>query len=535
MNDVVVKAVLARGIGEVVVCGGARNAGLVAGFIAAAEATGDVRVWQHFEERSAAFFALGRTMSTGLPTAIVVTSGTAVAEVLPAMIEAHYQGRALLVISADRPAEYRGSGAPQAIEQVGIFGKVVDDCIDLDATDPAVVAGLAAQLKTWTGERSLHLNVCLDETIGLPDGAMWQSPAAFAKPQDPLRTGGLAQFLRGDIWKGLVVMLGGIEAEDREEVLHFCKCLAVPVLADASSGLREAMGRLSLLDGDTILKSRPPGKILRLGAVPVGRFWRDLENMPEIEVLSVSPAPFSGLSRESELVVGSVGRVLRSLGEITEIGDVLDHFPKNSGHAARVDELIETYPSSEAAMVRTLSVMCTTGDSVFLGNSLPVREWNIFAQRVAPYDDVRAMRGANGIDGQISCWLGAAADEEESWALLGDLTALYDVAGVAFAKQTGGKRVLAVMNNGGGQIFARLPRLRDMSAQQKKAVEQPQDVDFAGLAQLWKAGYLLIDDQEGFDALEGLGDGLTVVELVPDARETELYWQRLDALRQRLQ
>ncbi|HEY0787911.1 MAG TPA: thiamine pyrophosphate-binding protein, partial [Thermoanaerobaculia bacterium] len=115
------------GCSEVVVCGGSRNAPL----IAALAARGDLRAWNFFEERSAAFFALGRARVTGNPVAIVTTSGTAAAELLPAAVEAHYSGVPLILVTADRPERHRGSGAPQAIEQAGMFGPYVEKSIDL--------------------------------------------------------------------------------------------------------------------------------------------------------------------------------------------------------------------------------------------------------------------------------------------------------------------------------------------------------------------------------------------------------------------
>ena len=117
-----VKSLLAQcclgGICEWVVCPGARNMALLQ-VLAAAE---DLVQWTHFDERSAAFFALGRIQDMGLPAAVVTTSGTAAAELLPAVVEAYYQRRPLLLLTADRPADYRGSAAPQAIEQADMFG-----------------------------------------------------------------------------------------------------------------------------------------------------------------------------------------------------------------------------------------------------------------------------------------------------------------------------------------------------------------------------------------------------------------------------
>ncbi|HKS21384.1 MAG TPA: thiamine pyrophosphate-binding protein [Thermoanaerobaculia bacterium] len=113
------------GVVDFCVCGGSRNAPL----IAVLSVTSDVRVWSFVDERSAAFFALGRAKLLGAPAAVVTTSGTAVAELLPAVIEAYYSGTPLIVITADRPARYRGTGAPQCIEQEGIFGPYAGSCV----------------------------------------------------------------------------------------------------------------------------------------------------------------------------------------------------------------------------------------------------------------------------------------------------------------------------------------------------------------------------------------------------------------------
>jgi 2-succinyl-5-enolpyruvyl-6-hydroxy-3-cyclohexene-1-carboxylate synthase len=118
----------AAGVDDFCVCGGSRNAPLiaalnvVAGFSPPMPAEAGIHIWSFVDERSAAFFALGRAKLTGRPAAVVTTSGTAAAELLPAAIEAYYSGVPLILITADRPARYRGTGAPQAIEQEGLFG-----------------------------------------------------------------------------------------------------------------------------------------------------------------------------------------------------------------------------------------------------------------------------------------------------------------------------------------------------------------------------------------------------------------------------
>lgn len=507
----IIDACLRAGVREFVVCAGARNAALVE-ILARAEAAGVARVWRHFEERSAGFFALGRTMATGEPCAVVTTSGTAVAELLPAVIEAFYQGRPLLALTADRPERFRGTGAPQAISQPGIFGEH---------------AG-SGDLADWQQRAPWHWNVELEEEF---EPGEWTAPTEAppkAASRQNFSVAGLAPWLKADLFKGLVVMIGDVEPEDQEEVFHFCLALGAPVVAEATSGLREALGELCLPDPDRMLKERPPGKILRIGGVPSGRFWRDLEELPEIEIYNITRTGFAGLARACETITAPVARVVKGLGDVEKAGDALDYFRRTSKRAGQIEDLIEAYPESEPGLLRVLSAYASTGAALYLGNSLPIREWNLFAQRDKPVTDVRANRGANGIDGQLSTWLGWTADLEDAWCLVGDLTALYDLAAPAWLGQIERKgRVLVVINNGGGQIFSRLPRLEAMSDRAKELMLNPHEVRLDGWAAMWGMRYLRIDNEDGFDALEP-GEVPLLVEVIPNAGETAEFWKAWD-------
>ena len=138
-----IEDVRAAGANEFCVCAGSRNSPLLAVLGAS-----DARLFSFVDERSAAFFAIGRMKLHGAPVAVVTTSGTAVAEMLPAAIEAYYSGLPLILLSADRPARFRGTGAPQSIEQVGIFGVYAETSLSL-----------------WSGMRPLHLNIEFDEPL----------------------------------------------------------------------------------------------------------------------------------------------------------------------------------------------------------------------------------------------------------------------------------------------------------------------------------------------------------------------------------
>jgi 2-succinyl-5-enolpyruvyl-6-hydroxy-3-cyclohexene-1-carboxylate synthase len=513
----VVESAVKAGIREFVVCAGARNAALVEA-LARAEEAGLVKLWRHFEERGAGFFALGRTIESGNPCAVVTTSGTAVAELLPAVIEAYYQSRPLVALTADRPARFRGTGSPQTIDQTGIFG-------------PHAVAGNPAD---WDGRTPLHWNVELEEEF-VPDDDRFAeiSPGGFVAAKERLDVAKLARWLREESYKGMVVLVGGLEPDEREEVFHFCRALEAPVAAEATSGLREAFQGLTLHDADRVLKSKPPGKILRLGDVPGGRFWRDLEELPEVSVWSVCRNGLPGLARKSEVTKGEVERVLQALGDIEPVEDALDYLPDASRNAAAIEELIYAFPESEPGMLSMLSQYASMGAGLFLGNSMPIREWNLFAQRTRPVTFVRANRGANGIDGQISTWFGASAEISDSWAIVGDLTAMYDVsAGFLLGQINQDGRVLAVINNGGGKIFGRLPRLKSMSPRAAECMTNPHGHDFKSLAEgFWGVRYHAIRRESDWDSLEIDGDRMIVVELFPDERETRDFWTQWDSMR----
>lgn len=506
---------LRAGISEFVVCGGARNAALLE-VLARAESAGKVKTWRHFEERGAGFFALGRTMATGKPCAVVTTSGTAAAELLPAAIEAFYQARPLVFLTADRPAAFRHSGAPQTIDQTELFG----------------THAVSIPVEDWNGRSPLHWNIELDEEF-TPANEEWNdlAPGEWHAKDTPPAVAGLARWLREDAYRGFVVLIGGLEPDEREEVFHFCRDFGAPVIAEATSGLREALAALAIHDADRVLAAQPPGKILRLGDVPSGRFWRDLESLTDTEVWSVCRNGLPGLARFSQVTSGRIDRILRALGDVESVDDALDLLIGASARAAALDELLEAYPDSEPGLVRAISHYACIGSGVFLGNSLPIREWNQFAQWTRPVTDMRANRGANGIDGQISSWLGWTADRENAWSIVGDLTALYDLAAPALLPQVeNAGRVLAVINNRGGRIFERLPRLQTMHGSAAESLIQPHQADFSGLASLWGMRHLRIRTADDLDELSTEGPPL-LLEIIPDEKQTARFWAEWGDLR----
>lgn len=501
-------AVLSSGVREFCVCAGARNAP----FVAQLEATEGVRMFPFFDERAAAFFALGRIRDLNRPVAVVMTSGTAVAETLPAVIEAYYQGLPLMVISADRPSRFRGTGAPQSIEQVGLFSSYVEKCLDLEGEAPI-------ELAAWSGLRPLHLNLCLEEPAGLqPTSPLTapelpaRRPASFHAPSSQIHT-----------LSKPVVIVGPLQNDEKQAVQDFLNQNEVPFVAEGPSGLElePSTWRRRILCPEKTLplgfQSQVLGSVLRLGGVPTMRFWRDLEErFAQIPVTACSNAGFSGLSRPVTQFRG-----LQDLPTFRILDPMSFAFlDRDQETFERLLILLQKYPRAEASLVREFA-LAAHEDSIYLGNSLPVREWDLVSGDL-PARDVWANRGANGIDGQISSFLGwTQGPGRTAWALLGDLTTLYDLSAPWITKALAPReRRLVIINNFGGQIFKPMFK-RDLFLNRH-------ELHFEAWARMWGWSYLSSEDGAVFNSASFSHE--QIIELRPDEKSSDFFNQEWRAL-----
>ena len=507
------------GVAELCLCGGSRNAPLLA-----VGAAFDFRKYAFFDERAAGFFAIGRARRTSRPVAVITTSGTAAAELLPAAIEAHYSGTPLLLITADRPARYRGTGAPQAIEQSEIFGPYAQR---MDMT-----AGEAIPAVEWCHAGPLHINVAFDEPLideserrgewargrEIPLAHSPTRPVAYSK------LAALTEALRR--WQRPLLLLGGLTAEDRDQVRAFALKLGAPVYAEPPSGLREdvALKKLLIQSGERILRQGGFDGIIRIGDVPALRFWRDLdESLPDLPVVSLNRLQFSGLSRGT-MIHAPIAESLRSLKSVP-MREMPEFQERDGSVAQRMSALFESEPRSEPSIFRELSRAVTAGSHVYLGNSLPVREWDLAAVRDRAFD-YSANRGANGIDGQISTFLGYCREDVTNWCVVGDLTALYDLSAPWIVNQLDPRMDfrIVIVNNGGGRIFSRVASLKSVDPRVRdKYFEDAHGVRFEHWARMWGLEYRI---ESGVKPPHSKG----VLEIVPDAEATRRFWQTYDEL-----
>lgn len=511
----IIQWLVERGCREFIVCAGARNAPLVLELYGLADSN-EVKVWPFFEERSAAFFALGRIKATDRPVAVLTTSGTAAAELLPAIIESHYTAKPMIAVTADRPRRYRNCGAPQTINQVGLYSHYVQHTVDFEQDQDLIVPD-------WDQRSPLHLNVCFEEPKPVEMvREIWQVPLAPIPPPkkaspSPLEIEAVQRF-QGQS-KVPVVVVGSLEHGQVNLVKQELLRLARPIYLESLSGLTgdTDLFPLRIWGGERCvamgLERQWIDGVIRVGGVPTARVWRDLEGkFVSTPVLNVTDWQFSGLSRTDVEIVGFAALEKLEFGPSTATENWREI---QISVAQKVENLFAKYPRSEPALLATLAHQLPHEARVYLGNSLPIREWESARGRREQAWWMEGNRGVNGIDGQVSTFLGFADEKSSNWAVLGDLTTMYDLAGPWVASQREFQDLnIVVINNGGGRIFTRMYG--------REELENNHHVEFSGWAKMWRLKY-----EHWLEVPPKIGQGGRgrVIELQPDVQQTEDFWR----------
>ncbi len=300
-----------------------------------------------------------------------------------------------------------------------------------------------------------------------------------------------------------LILIAGLAAQHRDRVRDFCLRSNLPVYAEPLSGLREdpQLDRMRIRN-ERMLARGKFDRVIRIGNVPTLRFWRDLDSS-QINVTHYSDLPFPGLTR------GEVHPIEDLTIRPAEAGLYTDFFAEDRQKFAAVQKALDEEPQSELAMLRALSRQIPAGARIYLGNSLPIREWDLVATRDPRGFTIEANRGANGIDGQLSTFFGWCRGSN-NWCIVGDLTAIYDSNAPWIVPQLDAKFEIVIINNGGGRIFERVASLQRMDPDvRERIVENAHSLRFDAWAAMW---------------------GIQIRELIPDPAATRRVWEKYDAL-----
>jgi 2-succinyl-5-enolpyruvyl-6-hydroxy-3-cyclohexene-1-carboxylate synthase len=517
------------GVRHAVVCPGSRSTPLA---MALSERP-EIALQVHHDERSGAFLALGLGLATGRPAVVLTTSGTAAAELHAAVVEADLVDVPLLACTADRPPELRDVGAPQAIDQVHLFGRAVRWFGDPGAPDPGsasrwrAFAGRAYAATQGARPGPVHLNLPFREplvgTAGpLPpgrDGGPWVVAAGSAA------TAATTGMELPDELRALAgrrgVIVAGAAALDGPALHGLAAALGWPVLAEPRSRawIPAATGIVHL---DAILRSRRaadglrPEAILRVGAPGASRVVNEwLAASGAGEVVVGVPGWSDPAATAATIIDGPPAGVLAALRSgVPDPAprDWLERWRAASDAAATAvaSALAQESTPNEPALAREVVAALPDGARLVVASSMPIRDVERYA---APRHGVTVLanRGANGIDGTVSTAVGVALGSTAPTTLLiGDIAFLHDSNGLLGAAGRGIDLVCVVVDNDGGGIFSFLPQARAVPAERFEALfGTPHGLDLVAVAAAFgvDARALGRDDEVGAAVREATAKG----------------------------
>ncbi|WP_369677778.1 2-succinyl-5-enolpyruvyl-6-hydroxy-3-cyclohexene-1-carboxylic-acid synthase [Klebsiella pneumoniae] len=502
---VILEALTRHGVQHICIAPGSRSTPLT---LAAAENRAFIH-HTHFDERGLGHLALGLAKASRQPVAVIVTSGTATANLYPALIEAGLTGEKLILLTADRPPELIDCGANQAIRQPGMFASHPAQTISLPRPSQDIPA-------RW-------LVSTIDQALGALHAGGVHINCPFAEPLygDMDETGVEWQQQLGNWWQSDKPWLRQalqLESEKQRDWFFWRQKRGVVVA-----------GRMSAAEGKKVAE------------------WAQTLGWPLIgDVLSQTgqPLPCADLwlgngKAVSELAQHRGRRLLSSVERWLELHPAEKRqpwatvIPQLAGQAWQA-AVASNEPFGEAQLAQRIRRYLPEQGQLFVGNSLVVRLIDALAQLPAGYP-VYSNRGASGIDGLIATAAGVQrASARPTLAIVGDLSALYDLNSLALLRQASAPLVLIVVNNNGGQIFSMLPTPQD---ERRQFYLMPQDVDFSHAAAMFGLAYHRPDDWPSLDeALAGAWRraGATVIELAVNETDGAQTLQQLLAQVSRL-
>jgi len=465
-------------ISKVFFCPGARNNDLL-------KMIPPSKISFEVDERIASFKALGFAKATGKIAAVCTTSGTAVAECLPALVEAYYSNVSLILLSADRPLRMRESAAPQTINHEIITRGHRNSYRDLSFDE----------FKHFSFENipyPAHINVMIENpneiisTRGTEKIKNWNDLQIFAQS-----------------YKNPLILLSH-ETQSLRNLAKKLKENSIPFYAELLSSSHELS---SFSNENEILKRLNLNhfdSIIRIGHTPLSKAWRLMEKL-HLPILNFDSRGMTGLSYGQTMKIS-----IQELTESLEFWKFIQHFSQLSFPSIElknVTSLLHKYPQSEPSLLYKLQHLLPEGSNLYVGNSLVIRFMELVNNREFKFF---GNRGVNGIDGQISTAIGLAQGlNEKVYCVIGDLTGLYDLSSILDLPEN---LCLIVVNNYGGKIFQTMNLSEQMWMAHNK--------DFESIAKAFNKRYTKNNFADLFET--------QILELNPENEQTMNFIKELE-------
>jgi 2-succinyl-5-enolpyruvyl-6-hydroxy-3-cyclohexene-1-carboxylate synthase len=497
-----------------------------------------IRSFSHIDERCAGFFAVGAASASGRPVAVTCTSGTAAANLAPAVIEAFHARVPLIVLTADRPPELRDVGAGQTIDQLKLYGDAVKWFVEVGVHDASperlrFIRTLACRAY-WTALTGrpgpVHLNFPLREPLVLdrplpddPSGRDEGRPYVMVDAPPPMPATG------NEHPSGRIAIVAGRGAG--AGLAELAAQAATPLLADPLSGARR--GDAAIAHYDLLLRdpgfaaAHRPQFVIRVGDLPTSKPLRTwLAGLDDAAQIAVDP---DWAWHDPHSVVGMRISALPDYAPAADAAWLASWRTADEAAGQAIDGALGGQ-LSEPLVARELSRRLPAHSTLVVASSMPIRDVESFAPVRGDGPRVLSNRGANGIDGTVSSAFGVAAASDGPVVLLtGDVALAHDIGGLLAARRLGLALTIVLLNNDGGGIFHFLPVAEATDAFEEH-VATPHGLDFAHAAALYGCGHEHVEDRTSLhDAVDRSleSEKTTIIEVRTDREQNVALHRRL--------
>ncbi len=553
-----------QGVKDVVISPGSRSTPLAM----LAVDNKSIRDWILVDERSASYFALGLAKKTNRPVALICTSGTAAANYYPAVIEAFHGRVPLIVLTADRPHELRDVGAPQAMNQLNLYGDFVKKFYEMslpEATDEMInyVRNRAKRASFYAQSGNpgpVQLNFPIREPL-TPDLTLpnlWseidhlrQSKSVIGKRV--LDQQSITDFIKKLEVKKRPIIVCGPQTDKylSELIINLSNDLNVPVIADSLSQVRSATHNHSKIinSADALLKKKSvrdklaPDMIIRFGGMPISKsylfFLQENSHVPHYVIENETDVR-EPTNQQANYLLTDGSLFIESL-LTKDIQLEISHWTNKwvTYNQLVQKELTKSKNNhdflTEGGVIQALLDKIPHQSDLFIANSMPVRDLDTYYEVSEKEIFIHGNRGVSGIDGVVSTALGIAAVSEKPVTLvIGDLSFYHDLNGLLAAKKYEIDITILLINNDGGGIFSFLPQAKE-GQYFEKLFGTPLGIDFSHSVKMYNGTYTLATDMTELNQLLTTSyqtKGLKVIEIRTDRKENvalhQDFWRKIE-------
>jgi len=509
----IVNLLYQKGVRYACISPGSRNTPLVYQFINHLK----IKCYSHIDERSCSFFGLGIAQKTKTPVVILTTSGTATANLFPAVIESSMSMMPLIIITADRPKYLLNTGENQTINQKNIYGSYTRSSLDINHKRPlSALKKIDKTFNTKGPNGPIHLNIRIDEPLIDKESKI----VSYAPKKYKYKRKKIGITL--PLFKKPLIICGGLSSNESNQILALAEKIDSPIFADILSNMRHLKSNRIKVYYDHYIKNLKikPDFILRFGRKPISKNLCKFLNKNAKRTFLLEPyGNFNDNCKNT--IKSSLDDIILKFSSKNSTDKNWIEYIGNIESSSKIIIEKNITNNSEPSLIKSLKTSFSNQDCLFIGNSTPIRTFDQFYGKFNTEVNVFANRGASGIDGLTSTALGISEANQHSrnFLIIGDISFFHDSNAFHIINSFTSNLTIIVINNNGGRIFSKLDYSQNNIKGFNKYWITPPITRVKDLASLYKLKYYKLKNDEVQRKIKRISliKGIKIIEVLVDA------------------